>query len=221
MEFIITFLEGFISFISPCMLPMFPLYMSYFAGGEIKKKNVVSRAVAFVAGFTLIFCAMGVFAGSVGSFLNRYHVALRVIGGLLIVFFGLSYLGLIRLPTPKGVKTVKTADCVFSAFLFGIAYSLSLTPCVGVFLGAALTLASTSGTAVLGFWLLMAYSLGLGIPFVISAVLIEKLNKTFDFIKKSYKIINLVCGIFLVAVGVLMAAGLLDAAMSVFSLKWR
>ena len=109
------------------------------------------------------------------------------------------------------------ANSVISAFLFGIVYSVSLTPCIGAFLGSALMLASVSGTALRGVMLLVTYSLGLGVPFVISAVLIEKLNSAFAFIKKHYRVINICCGLFLIAVGVLMMFGLMSAVMSVFA----
>lgn len=217
MEFVIIFLEGFISFISPCMLPLLPLYISYFAGGADKKHRVFLRAVSFVAGFTLVFSLLGLFAGTLGAFLSKYQTAVNIVSGIIVVLFGLSYLEVIRLPFFKGIQSGRTANTVFSAFLFGIVYSVSLTPCIGAFLGSALMMASASGTALHGVLLLITYSLGLGIPFLLSAVLIEKLHTAFTFIKKHYRIINLCCGIFLIIIGVMMALGLMSAVMSVFS----
>lgn len=98
MEFVITFLEGFISFISPCMLPLLPLYVSYFAGGADKKHKVFLRALCFVPGFTAVFSLLGLFAGTLGAFLREYRTVVNIVGGLLIVVFGLSYLEFIRLP---------------------------------------------------------------------------------------------------------------------------
>lgn len=217
MQFVITFLEGLISFISPCMLPLLPLYISYFAGGADKKHRVFLRALSFVAGFTLVFSLLGLFAGTLGAFLTRYRTAVNIISGLIVVVFGLSYLDIIKLPFFKGMQNGRMANSVISAFLFGIVYSVSLTPCIGAFLGSALMLASVSGTALRGVMLLVTYSLGLGVPFVISAVLIEKLNSAFAFIKKHYRVINICCGLFLIAVGVLMMFGLMSAVMSVFA----
>ncbi len=217
MQFVITFLEGLISFISPCMLPLLPLYISYFAGGADKKHRVFLRALSFVAGFTLVFSLLGLFAGTLGAFLARYRTAVNIISGLIVVVFGLSYLDIIKLPFFKGMQNGRMANSVISAFLFGIVYSVSLTPCIGAFLGSALMLASVSGTALRGVMLLVTYSLGLGVPFVISAVLIEKLNSAFAFIKKHYRVINICCGLFLIAVGVLMMFGLMSAVMSVFA----
>ena len=217
MEFAITFLEGFISFISPCMLPLLPLYISYFAGGADKRHKVFLRALSFVLGFTVVFSLLGLFAGTLGAFLREYRTAVNIAGGTLIIIFGLSYLELIRLPFFRGIRNGRTADTVVSAFLFGIVYSVSLTPCIGAFLGSALALAGASGTALKGVLLLVTYSLGLGVPFLISALLIERLNTAFTFIKKNYRVINIVCGSFLILIGILMALGQMDAVTALFS----
>ena len=217
MQFFITFLEGIISFISPCMLPMLPIYVSYFAGGTDKKENIFKRALCFVLGFTVVFGALGLFAGTLGSFLSRYQTLVNVVTGMIVIVFGLSYLEVFSLPFFKGIGSIKKINNAFGAFLFGIIYSVSLTPCVGAFLGSALMLASNSETALEGLMLLLTYSLGLGIPFVFSAVLLDKLGGTFDFIKKHYGIINKVCGIFLIVVGVFMMFGILNALLALFS----
>ncbi len=217
MEFAITFLEGFISFISPCMLPLLPLYISYFAGGADKKHKVFLRALSFVLGFTVVFSLLGLFAGTLGAFLREYRTAVNIVLGALIIIFGLSYLEVIRLPFFKGIRNGRTADTVVSAFLFGIVYSVSLTPCIGAFLGSALALAGASGTALKGVLLLVTYSLGLGVPFLISALLIERLNTAFTFIKRNYRVINIVCGSFLILMGLLMALGQMDAVTALFS----
>lgn len=217
MEFLITFLEGFISFISPCMLPLLPLYISYFAGGADKKHRVFARALSFVLGFTTVFSLLGLFAGTLGAFLKEYQTVVNIVSGVIVIMFGLSYLEVIRIPFFKGMQSGRTANTVISAFLFGVIYSVSLTPCIGAFLGSALMMASASGTALKGVLLLITYSLGLGVPFLISAVLIEKLNTAFAFIKKHYKVINICCGIFLIVIGVLMMFGLMGVVMSIFS----
>ena len=216
MQYFITFLEGIISFISPCMLPMLPIYVSYFAGGADKKDRVLKRALCFVLGFTAVFCMLGVFAGTLGAFLSKYETAVNIITGGIVVFFGLSYLEVINLPFFKGMQNFKKLDGAFSAFLFGVIYSVSLTPCVGAFLGSALMLASNSQTAMQGLLLLLMYSLGLGVPFVISAVLLDQFSGAFDFIKKHYNVINKICGIFLIVIGVSMMFGFMNALLSLF-----
>jgi cytochrome c-type biogenesis protein len=217
LQYIITFLEGVISFISPCMLPMLPIYISYFALGADKKHRTLARAFGFVIGFTLIFVLLGLFAGTVGAFLSEYQRAVNIISGLLVIAFGLMYLDIIKLPFFKGMSKSYEIKSVFSAFLFGVIYSVSLTPCIGAFLGSALMLASSSGEAIKGLLLLLTYSLGLGVPFLISAVLIDKLNTAFSLIKKHYKIINLICGIFLIVIGIMMMLGFMNTVLSIFS----
>lgn len=217
MDFLITFLEGVISFISPCMLPMLPVYISYFAGGADKKHRVLARAAAFVLGFTVVFSLLGLFAGTLGAFLGKYQTAVNIVSGALVILFGLSYLEVIRLPFFKGMQRKGNATTVLSAFLFGVIYSVSLTPCVGAFLGSALSMAATSGTAFRGTLLLVVYSLGLGVPFLLSALLIEQLSGAFGFIKRHYRVINLVCGIFLIVVGILMMFGMMNALLALFA----
>jgi cytochrome c-type biogenesis protein len=217
MQYLITFLEGFISFISPCMLPMLPLYISYFAGNADKKHRTLARALAFVLGFTGVFTLLGLFAGTLGQLLARYQTAVNIVTGLIVILFGLSYLEVIRLPFFKGMGTSRSVTSLFSALLFGMIYSVSLTPCVGAFLGSALMMASSGGQAMQGGLLLLTYSLGLGVPFVISAVLIDKLTTVFNAIKKHYRIINLVCGIFLIVVGIAMCFGMMNVLLAAFS----
>jgi len=214
MQYLITFLEGLISFISPCMLPMLPLYVSYFAGGEKNRTRTAIRAAAFVLGFTVTFMLLGLFAGSLGVILNRYRTAVNIATGALVILFGLSYLEVIRLPFFTGMKRMGQVKSVSGAFLFGLIYSVSLTPCVGAFLGSALMLASSAGSAWMGVLLLLCYSLGLGVPFIISAMLLERLGDVFGFIKRNYRTVNAVCGGFLILLGLLMMTGLLGRAMA-------
>ena len=216
MQFLITFLEGIITFISPCLLPMLPIYLSYFAGGEKERstRKTLSGALGFVLGFTAVFVSLGALAGTLGRFLQQYKTAVNIVTGTIVFVFGLSFLGLFELTFLKGIKRPfaekRTVLGFFSALLFGVVFSVGWTPCVGAFLGSALALASQQGHALVGVLLLLCYSAGLGIPFVLSALLIDKLKSAFGFIKSHYKIINTVCGILLCAVGLLMATGLLD-----------
>lgn len=199
------------------MLPLLPLYISYFAGGADKKQKVFARALSFVFGFTAVFSLLGLFAGTLGAFLSKYQIIVNILSGIIVIIFGLSYLEVIKIPFFKGMQSSRAANTVLSAFLFGVIYSVSLTPCIGAFLGSALMMASTSGEALKGILLLVTYSLGLGIPFLVSALLIEKLNSAFAFIKKHYRVINICCGVFLIVIGILMAFGLMNTVMSVFS----
>ena len=212
MQYIISFLEGIITFISPCLLPMIPIYLTYFAGsGERTTKKTVTGALGFVSGFTLVFVTMGALAGSIGSLFTKHQNIVNIVCGLIVIFFGLNFMGVFKLNLFKGMKQSVNTDNMnfFSAILFGIVFSLGWTPCVGAFLGSALMMASREGQALQGILMLLCYSLGLGIPFVLSAVLIDSLKGAFTFIKKHYKVINFVSGCLLIIVGILMATGTL------------
>ncbi len=219
MQYLISFLEGIITFISPCLLPMLPIYISYFAGGgERSTRRTLLGAMGFVCGFTVVFVAMGALAGTLGSFLRQHQTAVNIVSGLIVIFFGLSYLGVFRLSFFRGGHTVEARELgFFSAVLFGVVFSVGWTPCVGAFLGSALALASQQGHVLAGMLMLLVYSLGLGVPFILSAVLIDKLKSAFDWIKRNYGVINTVCGILLILVGLLMATGTIGRLLAVLS----
>ncbi len=219
MQYFISFLEGIITFVSPCLLPMLPVYISYFAGGgQRDARRVLRNAVGFICGFTAVFLLLGALAGTVGGLLREYRVIVDLIAGLIVIFFGLNFLGVFRLTIFKGMKNAKIGELgFFSSALFGIVFSVSWTPCVGAFLGSALLLAASRGTTFQGVAMLLLYSLGLGIPFLLSALLIDRLKGAFAWIKKNYRVINTASGILLIAVGVLMASGLFGKFLAVLS----
>lgn len=220
MQYLISFLEGIITFLSPCLLPMLPIYISYFAGGgERTTKKTLLNASGFVLGFTLLFVAMGALAGTLGSFLNRYQTFVNLICGGIVILFGLNYMGILKLNLFKGVgRSMSQKDMgFFSALLFGVIFSVGWTPCVGAFLGSALMLASQQGHVLEGMGMLLCYSLGLGIPFLFSAVLIDKLKSAFNWIKAHYGIVNRICGAALVLIGLAMATGMLGKVLAVLS----
>lgn len=220
MQYLISFLEGIITFISPCLLPMLPIYLSYFAGGGVRStKRTALCAFGFVMGFTVVFMALGALAGTVGSFLSRHRTAVDIVTGCIVIFFGLNFLGLFKLNLFRGSRhSVSTTDMnFFSAALFGLVFSLGWTPCVGAFLGSALMLASQQGSVLRGCAMLLCYSLGLGVPFLLSAVLIDKLKTTFDFIKGNYRVINIICGVLLLLMGLAMATGTMGRLLNTLS----
>ena len=206
MQYVITFLEGIVSFLSPCMLPLLPAYVGYFAGGMERRRRTVLRAVMFVLGFSLVFCLLGLTAGSLGAALAHHRRAVDVVCGAVVVLFGLAYLDVIPLPFFRGVQRAG-AEGLFGAFCFGMIYAVGLTPCVGAFLGSALMLAASVGGAGKGAALLLSYSLGLGIPFVLAAVLLDQLGGAIRWVREHYRVLNTVCGLFLIAMGILMATG--------------
>jgi cytochrome c-type biogenesis protein len=220
MQYVLLFLEGVITFISPCLLPMLPIYVSYFAGGGNNKANTLKNALGFVLGFTLVFVALGAFAGSLGRLLREQATALNLVTGLIVVLFGLNYLGVLNIPflnrTAHREANVRDLG-FFSSLLFGLVFAVGWTPCVGAFLGSALMLASQEGSAARGMLMLLTFSLGLGIPFVASAVLIGRLKSVFGFIKRHYRAVNIVSGCLLIAVGIMMMTGLMGYFLSLLT----
>ncbi len=204
MEYLVTFIEGIASFISPCILPVIPIYISYFATDSKSTKKSIINSLGFISGFSIIFILLGVFAGTFGKFIHQYSDYMNIIFGIFLIVIGLNYLGLIFikfLNRSKGISKLDNNLTFITSILFGIIFSLSWTPCVGAFLSSALILASTTGSVLKGAFLLLLYSLGLAIPFLITTIFLEKLKTTFDFIKKHYNIINKISGSILLLFG--------------------
>ncbi len=220
MTYFIAFLEGIITFISPCILPMLPLYISYFANGENNKKKAFINSLGFVLGFTIIFVLLGAFAGSIGGMLREHERLVNIVTGAIVVILGLNFTGLIRIGFLNGSKKlqVQIQNIHFAtSVLFGMVFAIGYTPCVGAFLGSALMMASGEGTMLAGIVMLVVYSAGLGIPFIISALLLDRLKGTFAAIKKHYRVINVVCGVFLIIIGILMMSGAFGYFMALLS----
>lgn len=220
MQYFITFLEGIITFISPCLLPMIPIYIAFFANGECSRKKALIHSIVFSLGFSIIFVALGAFAGGIGRLFLQYQTAVNIITGLIVVILGLNFTGLIHIGFLNKTKKLQrnfNKSGLLSSFLFGIVFAIGWTPCVGAFLGSALMLASQSGTMIQGTLMLISYSLGLAIPFIISALLIDQLKSSFEFIKRHYHIINIISGGLLVLVGIMMMTGMMGYILSLFS----
>ena len=222
MDYLISFLEGIVTFISPCLLPMLPVYLSYFAGqnNDGRKKATLINAGGFVLGFTLVFVLLGAFAAAAGGFLREYGTLVNIVSGGVVILFGLNFMGLIRIPYVNSnhqwnVKEIKVG--FLHSVSFGLIFAVGWTPCVGAFLGSALMLAASSGESLKGILMLLSFSLGLGVPFLVSAILIERLKSTFEYIKKHYRVINLISGGLLVVVGILMATGLMGYYLSLLT----
>jgi cytochrome c-type biogenesis protein len=217
---LLSFLEGVITFISPCFLPLLPVYMAYFAGDDGGRRgNPAPNALFFVAGFTAVFIVMGMLAGSAGALLARHQRLAGVISGSVIVLLGLNFLGLLPFDLfsliggwrkegsgGSGKNEKKTGP--LAAVLLGMTFSVLWTPCVGAFLGSALMMASREGSSLRGGAMLLCFSAGLGLPLLASAMLIDMLKSTFSFIKRNYRIVNGLAGAFLIVMGVLMITGL-------------
>ena len=206
MDYVLTFIEGIASFISPCLLPMIPIYISYFIGENDKKNNkVILNSIGFVLGFTMVFLILSIFASSLGSILSDNIKYIKVLFGFVIIIFGLNYMELLKLKflnkTNVRKKNTKNLN-FFKAIVFGILFSISWTPCIGTFLSSALLLIAKEQDILKGILMMLLYSIGLGIPFIISAILIDKLKNVFNFIKQHYDIIKKVSGVILIFAGI-------------------
>lgn len=206
MEFLFTFLEGIASFISPCVLPMLPIYISYFAGKEDSKTSrALLNSIGFVIGNTIIFILFAIIASYAGALALGIQKYIKILFGVVIIILGLNYMGILKIKfLNKEIKIKKKIDdfTFFKTILFGMMFSISWTPCIGSFLGSALLLIANKQNILQGILLMLIYSIGFGIPFIISAVLIEKLKNFYNLIKKNYKTIKIISGIILIVMGV-------------------
>lgn len=206
MEFLFTFLEGIASFISPCVLPMLPIYISYFAGKEDSKTSrALLNSVGFVIGNTIIFILFAIIASYAGALALGIQKYIKILFGVVIIVLGLNYMGILKIKfLNKEIRVEKKIDdfTFLKTILFGMMFSISWTPCIGSFLGSALLLIANKQNILQGILLMLVYSIGFGIPFIISAVLIEKLKNFYNLIKKNYKTIKIISGVILIVMGV-------------------
>ena len=211
MEYLFTFLEGIASFISPCLLPMLPIYLSYFIGEDDKKTSkALINAIGFVLGFTIVFLLLSIFASQLGMIISSNITYIKIVFGIIIILLGLNYMEIFQIKFLNRSKQIHadTKNLNFvKAMVFGILFSISWTPCIGTFLSSALLLIAKQQDMMKGVLLMIVYSIGLGIPFIVSVVLIEKLKEMFNFIKKHYNIIKKISGIILIIMGIYMIFG--------------
>ena len=221
MEYILTFIEGFASFISPCILPMIPIYLSYFIGENDNKENIedengkktiasssrkmIINSIGFVIGFTIVFLLLGIFASSLGNLLTQNIKYIKIVFGVMIIIFGLNYMEILKINVLNKTKRKNIDKKNFTfikSIIFGILFSCSWTPCIGTFLSSALLLVANSESLIKGVVMMLLYSIGLGIPFIVSAIFIDKLKNVFKVIKLHYSIIKKVSGIILIISGI-------------------
>lgn len=201
----LLFLEGLLAFVSPCMLPMLPVYMMYLAADtEHGKRASVLNTAGFVCGFTLVFMALGATATALGSLLSAHRLLLQRVSGLVIMFFGAHFLGILKLgflDLGKKLDAKSSRGGFFGAVVFGAAFSLGWTPCLGPFLGAALLMAGNSGTTATGVFYLFVFSMGLGIPYLLSALFFTGIKGAFQWTRRHSRAIKTISGVVLVIAG--------------------
>ena len=209
-----SFAFGVISFFSPCILPLIPVYLSCITGisAENLRKNAgscrtVISALFFVFGFTLTFTLMGASASWIGKIIFARQEAVRIAGGILVILFGLHLAGILKIKTLYRQKTLNLPG-KFSghpgAFIMGLVFAFGWTPCVGPVLASILTMASMEETVARGMALLFFYGIGIGVPFVITALILERALIFFGIVKKHYAAVQLTAGLLLVAMGILL-----------------
>jgi cytochrome c-type biogenesis protein len=209
---------GLISFASPCILPLVPSYVSYITGisydelvsKDSRRKNMkitLLHSFAFVFGFSLIFVLLGASASLAGSLLAQHLKTIRIVGGVLIILMGVFVMDVVNIPflQREAKFHLKTRPVGFlGTLVVGMIFGAGWTPCTGPFLGSVLTLAMTSESLGSGMVLLMFYSLGLGIPFILSAVAISAFLSSFTWLRKHFKAIKIISGVVLIIMGVLL-----------------
>lgn len=210
----LAFAAGLLSFVSPCVLPLLPVYLSFISGVGVeqlrrRRRRLLWTSLLFVAGFTAVFVLMGAGAGGVGRLLIRYRQELTIAAGAFIALSGLVVAGVVRLPKPVMRMTPRHAGAGGAVFT-GAALAIGWTPCVGYVLGAILSMAASSQSAGKGSLLLLVYSAGLGVPFVLAALAFEWMSARLAAIKRHYQALQVAAGVLLVVFGVLMMLGMLQ-----------
>ncbi len=223
-SFIIAFAAGFLSFVSPCVLPLIPSYVSYITGISFEdlieggdKKNVlkitVLNSIAFIIGFTFVFMALGASSSFFGSLLRDYKDLIRQAGGILIILFGLFILRIIKLDFINREKKFhlqeKPAGYIGSVFV-GIVFAAGWTPCIGPILGSILSLAATEGSVSYGMQLLFVYSIGLALPFFITSVALNSFLQHLPKVTRHMRVVTTISGLIMIALGVLLLTDNLD-----------
>jgi cytochrome c-type biogenesis protein len=219
----LVFTEGILSFISPCIFPMLPVYLMYLGGNAEEKKNnkrLFLNTLGFIAGFTTVFVILGATASAIGQLLREYQELLQRVSGIIMIIFGLHFMGVLKLKllNRTSTRSVNTHNLkFFTSMIFGFAFSFGWTPCLGPFLGSALLLASQTATLYEGVLLLLLFSLGLGIPFLVMTMLFPRLKFLNYFIRKHMETVKKVSGVLLILIGLLLALDLFGYYQGIFS----
>ena len=216
-SFVGAFIAGFLSFVSPCVLPLIPSFITYITGlsfADLQAEHpthkvrqlTILHTLLFIAGFTFVFVLLGASATFVGGFLQQHMAAIRKVGGLLIIIFGIHITGLVPIKFLLGEKRVnihRKPAGYLGSFMVGIAFAAGWTPCIGPILASILMVAATEETVFRGIYLLLTYSMGLAIPFFLSSLLMHQFLTLFNRFKRFIRLFEIVTGIFLIVVGIL------------------
>lgn len=220
-----VFTAGFLSFLSPCIIPLIPMYVGFLAGdldqnGNTDKKRLLINSIAFLLGLMLVYALLGATATQLGRFLNLNSRTLLKGAAVLIIFFGIFQLGLISpnfMNKNVGFRFRGKSGNIGSAFLLGMAFSFGWSPCIGPILGSVMALVASSKDLYLGFFYLIVYSIGFSIPFLITGFLVEPIMKIVERSEKGFKVIKIVTALLMICLGLMMWFDKLSILTSAFS----
>ncbi|MFA4982021.1 MAG: cytochrome c biogenesis protein CcdA [Candidatus Omnitrophota bacterium] len=222
-SYIVAFFAGILTFLSPCLLPLVPSFIAYMAGvsfsdlkdsgrkSDVRKKTII-HSLLFIAGFSVIFVLLGLTATFIGKALFQYQKIIRIAGGVMITLFGLYLTGILKLDFLGKERRfdLKTKGASYiGSFLIGVTFAAAWTPCAGPILGSILVLAGTKSSVAEGAKLLTVYSLGIAVPFFITALAVNSFLEYFNRFKKVINVVNIVGGVFLIIIGILVATNYL------------
>lgn len=232
-SFLGAFIAGLLSFLSPCVLPLIPSFITYITGlsfadlqaehpsHKVRQQTIV-HTLLFIAGFTTVFVLLGASATFIGGFLQEHMNTIRKVGGILIIIFGIHVTGLVPIHLLLGEKRVtvhRKPAGYLGSFVVGLAFAAGWTPCIGPILASILMVAATEETVSHGILLLFIYSMGLAIPFFLSSLAMHQFLVVFNRFKKHIRIFEIITGVFLIIVGVMIFSNYLSI-LAQFSMKW-
>ena len=216
---IAAFFAGLISFLSPCVLPLVPGYVSLISGAGIEElksaegqlmRRVMVNSIGFILGFSVVFITLGAISTEIGQIAARYKHTLSIVAGVVIIIFGLHLTGIFKIKalyTDARLHSVKGGSTILGAFLIGFAFAFGWTPCLGPILSAILVVASQEDKVVRGILLLTVYSLGLAVPFLMTSLLMERFLKFYSRFRSHMHALEIASGGLLIALGVLLVIG--------------
>lgn len=217
-----VFIAGIVTFLSPCIVPLMPIYISYLTGSSLDevdenpkamRKTILIHSIAFLFGLMIVFSLLGLTATALGRFLYLNAKVFRQVSGLIIIIFGLYHTGLIKinfLNKERKMRFKVRKPKLINSTLMGMAFSFGWTPCIGPVIGSILLLAASAETLWSGVWLLIIYSIGFSIPFIITALFLTEILKRFDKASKHVKTVKIITGIIIIIVGLLIMFNYLD-----------